>query len=87
MVGVRLLKSRLSEYLRKVKSGQTIVITEHGKPVGRLVPATQSLEERLAAMSEAGLIAWSGNRLKPVTPRVRARGKRTVADLLIEDRE
>ena len=58
-VGVRDLKSRLSEYLRQVKAGQTIVITEHGRPVGRIVPAAQSLDDRLQAMVQAGLIAWS----------------------------
>jgi prevent-host-death family protein len=86
-VGVRDLKGRLSEYLRQVKAGQTIVITEHGRPVGRIVPATQSLDDRLQAMVRAGLIAWSGKKLAPTRPVARARGKRTVADLVVEDRE
>ena len=86
-IGVRQLKTRLSEYLRKVKEGQTIVITEHGKPVGRIVPVAQSLESRMQAMSQAGLAAWSGKKLKPMTHKARARGQRTVANLLIENRE
>ena len=32
------LKARLSEYVRQVKSGTEIVITERGVPVARLVP-------------------------------------------------
>jgi prevent-host-death family protein len=32
------LKSRLSYYLRQVKQGQDVVITERGLPVARLVP-------------------------------------------------
>jgi prevent-host-death family protein len=32
------LKARLSEYVRQVKSGAEIVITERGVPVARLVP-------------------------------------------------
>jgi prevent-host-death family protein len=86
-VGVRDLKSRLSEYLRQVKAGETIVITEHGKPVGRIVPATQSLDDRLQAMVQAGLIAWSGKKLALTHPVARTRGKRTVADLVVENRE
>jgi prevent-host-death family protein len=39
-VGVRDLKARLSEYLRQVSQGQTVIITEHGRPVGRLSPVT-----------------------------------------------
>ncbi len=86
-VGVRDLKSRLSEYLRQVKAGETIVITEHGKPVGRIVPAAQSLDDRLQAMVQAGLIAWSGKKLVPTRRVARTRGKRTVADLVVENRE
>lgn len=37
-VSVRELKSRLSEYLRKLKSGAEITVTAHGKPVARLLP-------------------------------------------------
>ena len=32
------LKSRLSEYLRRVKAGGELVITERGVPVARLMP-------------------------------------------------
>ena len=32
------LKAKLSEYLRQVKSGGEVVITERGVPVARLVP-------------------------------------------------
>lgn len=86
-VGIRELKSRLSEYLRHVKAGQTLLITERGRPVGRLVPADQPLEARLRAMAQAGLILWSGQKLEPMPPVVRVRGERTVADLLVGDRE
>ena len=85
-VGIRELKSHLSEYLRRVRGGETVVITDRGQPVGRIVPATQTLEERIEAMVQAGLILWSGKKLEPMTPIARARGERTVADLLVEDR-
>lgn len=32
------LKSRLSEYLRRVKAGAELVITDRGVPVARIVP-------------------------------------------------
>jgi len=86
-VGVRELKTRLSEYLRQVKAGRTIVITERGQPVGRIVPAAQSRDEKIQAMIQAGLIAWSGKKLKPTKPVARTRGKKTVSDLVIENRE
>lgn len=36
-VGIRDLKNNLSRYLREVKSGQSITITERGKPIGQIV--------------------------------------------------
>ena len=86
-VGIRELKSRLSAYLRHVKAGGTVTITERGTPIGRIVPLAQSTEAQLEALSQTGLVAWSGERLPPLVPVARAKGDRTVADLLLEDRE
>ena len=85
-VGIRELKTRLSEYLRQVKAGRTIVITERGKTVGRIVPAEASLEEKLEAMRRAGLIRWSGKKLKPMKPVAKTKEGHSVADLIVEDR-
>ena len=34
-IGIRELKSKLSECVREVRNGGTIVVTEHGRPVSR----------------------------------------------------
>lgn len=86
-VGIRELKAQLSKYLRRVKAGYTVLITDRGKPVGRIIPVEQPLETRLQAMVDAGLLLWSGKRLQVVQPAARARGSRSVSDQLIEDRE
>lgn len=85
-VGVRELKTQLSKYLRQVKSGRTIVITEHGKAVGRIVPAEQSLDDKLWAMVDAGLAEWNGKRLKPMKPVAKVKAGHSVAQIIIEDR-
>ncbi len=85
--GIQELKARLSEYLRRVKAGETVLNTDRGRPVGRIVPTAEPLEDRLQRMAEAGLILWSGRKLEPRLPAAQARGERTAADLLIEDRE
>ena len=85
-VGVRELKARLSEYLRQVKNGNTVVITEHGRPVGRLTPLGLSAEERMRGMLEAGRAEWNGKRLTPIKPVARTKKGYSVAELLIEDR-
>ena len=85
-IGIRELKSKLSECVREVKRGSTVVVTEHGRPVARLVPEGDSLEDRLEMLKKAGTVLWSGRRLGRPTPGVRARGKRTVADIVVENR-
>ena len=37
-VGIAELKARLSEYLRKVRSGRSVVVMDRDTPVARLVP-------------------------------------------------
>ena len=45
-VGVRELKAKLSEYLERAAAGETIVVTDRGKPKAELRPL--SVEERIA---------------------------------------
>ena len=37
-VGVRELRQNLSVYLRRIEAGETLEVTEHGRPVARLAP-------------------------------------------------
>lgn len=85
-VGKRELKSRLSEYMRRVKSGQTILVTERGKVIGQIAPVKPSIEERLQAMVAIGIADWNGQKLKPHKPAARNRGPKQVSDLVVEDR-
>lgn len=36
------LKARLSRYLRRVKAGEDVLVTEHGVPIARIIPAGAS---------------------------------------------
>jgi prevent-host-death family protein len=85
--GVRDLKARLSRYLQRVKDGDTILITEHGRPVARLVPVKESPVDRLEALEQSGIVAWNGRKLRPIHPATRPSGGRSVAALIVEDRE
>jgi len=90
IVGVRELKAKLGHYLRRVRQGETVVVTDRGKPIGRIVPFSTTPESRQARALELagiGLIEWNGETLSPIEPAASLRGSRTVAELLIEDRE
>jgi prevent-host-death family protein len=86
-IGIRELKSKLSECVREVKAGWTIIVTDHGQPVARIIPEGLSLRERVDGLRKAGAIAWSGRRLRPARPAGKIRSTKTVADLIIENRE
>ncbi len=82
-VGVRELKQHLSEYLDRVERGQTITITERGRPKVMLVPLPGG-GDALATGVEAGWItAPRGSGLGPAK---RAKSTRRVADVVDADR-
>jgi prevent-host-death family protein len=86
-VGVRDLEARLSKYLRQVSQGQTVVITDHCRPVGRLSPVDRPLDDRFKSLQDAGLVAWNGQKLKSVTPAAVNHSDQQVSDILVEMRE
>jgi prevent-host-death family protein len=50
------LKAHLSRYLRRVKAGEEILITDRNIPVARIVPVAAAADERLRALERQGLI-------------------------------
>lgn len=59
-VGVKQLKARLSEYLRLVKAGETVLVTDRDEVIAELRPArrqpahSEDLEDILDALVDAG---------------------------------
>ncbi len=86
-VGVRELKNRLTEYLRRTKQGEEVVVTERGRPVALLRPIETgrqpaSLEARLAA--EGFLTLPTRKRLRRIR-RVKVGGT-PISKMILEDR-
>jgi len=52
---VRELKNQLSGYLDRVKAGEEITVTEHGRPIARLTSVGPEVDRR-AALIEAGIV-------------------------------
>ena len=91
-VGVRELKNRLSEYIRHVRSGEGVLVTDRGEVVAELTlpghTATDtSVPPGLVALAKRGLVtlgARAEGTLYP--PLTRTRRRYRVAQLLDEER-
>ncbi len=58
-VGIREAKANLSKLLKIVHSGKEVVLTDRGRPVGKLVPIGKralSLASQIKEMEDAGII-------------------------------
>lgn len=92
-VGIRELKDRLSEYLRQVRSGESVLVTDRGEVIAEVSPPGRGTGD---AGVPAGLIALARRGLATLgsptesdlyrkLPRVR-RGRGSAAQLLDEER-
>lgn len=69
-VGVRELRQRASELLRLVERGETIEITDRGRPVAMLTPLPEGTPlDRLRAAGEIQLAVSDFADLEPPLPR------------------
>jgi len=92
-VGVRELKNRLSEYLRDVRAGERVLVTDRGEVVAELAPPGQGGHEPdapaallvLVRRGQASLGSPGNAAVYPALPR-RRRRKLTAARLLDEER-
>lgn len=82
---VRELKTHLSAYLRRVKDGEQVVITDHGEPCAVIQPFPPRNEEaQLRVLMGNPNISWSGKSFVLPDP-VRIGGK-SMSEAVLEDR-
>ena len=81
-VGIRELRSHLSDYLDEVKSGHEVVITERGRPVARIVPVQAG--NTLDQLVSQGLVrAPLSPKRRSLAPPIKTNG--SVVELLVEE--
>lgn len=85
-IDIRELHETLESRLEDVRRGETLVVTDQGQPIARLVPTDLDVQERIQRMLEAGAATWSGRKPSFDGPRVPLQGSRLVSDLLTTDR-
>jgi prevent-host-death family protein len=89
-IGSREFKNRLGRYLLAVQRGQSLLITDRGRPVAKVRPpdrqehAEESLYDRLRELEEQGLIRLAKGPMRRFKA-VASRGK-PASQMLIVDR-
>ncbi len=88
VVGARELKARLGTYLRRVRHGHTLVVTDRGQPVAELRPidAGSGVEATLVKLAAAGAVTRSADGTLGTFRPVAGRGPSTTA-AVVADRE
>lgn len=91
-VGTRELKNRLSAYLRRVRRGEKLIVTDRGVPVAEIGPVQpetprspqKALQEILQDLAAQGILRLGTQEFIPVKP-IPSRGK-SASEMIIEDR-
>lgn len=86
-IGIRELRQNASEYVRRAEAGETIEVTDRGRPVARLspLPDSETFLDRLIAQGKATRVTADLLELgPPLTPRP---GERLPSEILEELRK
>jgi len=86
-VGIRELRQNASEYVRRAEAGETIEVTDRGRPVARLAPLPkgETILDRLIAEGKATPATRDMRDLPPPLPR--RPGEPLLSEILDELRE
>ena len=82
-IGIKELKSRLSEFVGRAREGERFVVTDRGEPVAELSPLSRE-RQILAKLSREGELDWHGGKPKGLRG-VEVRGE-PVSETVIRDR-
>lgn len=89
-VGVKELKNRLTQYLRRTKQGEEVIVTERGHPIALIQPIKSaekavSLEAKLARLAAQGVLSLPSRRPLRQVRLVKVSGK-PISKIIVEDR-
>ena len=89
-VGLRELKNRLSEYVREVRSGDHVLVTDRGEVVAELLPPGQGLDESgvppgLMALARKGHMTLGATNEETLYPKLSPLLKRHRASTLLDE--
>ena len=85
-IGIRELKENLSRYMKRVKTGERIIVTDRKKEIAIIMPLEKKTnEEKIYQLIQRGMACWSGGKPQGMPNRIVSRGD-SVSDAVIENR-
>ena len=87
LIGVRELRQNASEHLRLVQKGESIEITDRGRPIAMLVPMTPGTSQLDVLERQGRLSSEAGDLLELGAPLIPAVGLESASDALKKMRE
>jgi prevent-host-death family protein len=85
-VGIRELKTHLSRYLKRVRAGTRLLITERGRSIATITPVEAPADVDWAHQLVAeGRAHWNGGKPTGATRPAKITGK-TASSIVLEDR-
>lgn len=83
-VAIRRFRDGLTSFLRRVRAGESLLITDRDEPIAQLSPVAPELAS-LAELTAQGLMEWRGGKPRGAARPARVR-EGLVSDLVIEGR-
>jgi prevent-host-death family protein len=84
-VGIRELRQDASTWVKRAAAGETIEVTDRGRPVAQLGPLAPA-PRGLAALEAAGLLRRANGKLSELSPVSSPPGTRPMSEILEEMR-
>ena len=83
--GIREIKNSLSRYLRHVKKGESIIITERNKPIAKIIPMEDSMLPEYEVLIKEGAVSWRGGKPQGAVEK-KSKTDKQLAAYVAEDR-
>jgi len=85
-VGIRELKSGLSQVLAQAQAGEVIEVTSHNRPIARIVGIPAHADAGLRQLIASGAVTWAGGKPEFEPPLVLSSLGTPVSQMVLEDR-
>jgi len=85
-IGIRELKNNLSKYLKRVKEGNSFIITEHSHSIALVEPLVSETMNDIYPLIESGFATWKGGKPSGSSYKITLKGKKTAAEIVLEER-